>query len=159
MDLQAIREIERLKYRYARALDTKSWIELADTMVPEATAVYGEHLSFESRDAFLNFLENTLGSHVITEHHCGHPEIDVEGDTATGVWFLADTVVVPEDGLVMRGSAYYHDRYVRGTDGLWRISHTGYERNWETVTSVADMPSFRLTSNRWSLLQQPPRAS
>ena len=161
MDLEAMEQIAQVKYRYARTLDTKNWEELTDTLVPEATAVYGEHLSFESRDVFINFLENTLGLHMVTEHHCRHPEIriDESGRTATGTWLLADTVIVPEDGMILRGSAYYHDRYVRCDDGAWRIAHTGYERNWETVVSLADMPSFRLSSNRWAMLQQPPRAS
>ncbi|MBH0118980.1 nuclear transport factor 2 family protein [Rhodococcus sp. NPDC003382] len=160
MDREAVSAIERVKYRYARALDTKEWVEFADTLTPEATAVYGEHLSFESRDAFVGFLANTLGAHVVTEHHCSHPEIDVapDGKTATGVWLLADTVVVPEDGMLLRGSAYYHDRYALCDDGKWRISHTSYERNWETVVSLDDLPSFRLTSNRWDLLEVP-RAS
>lgn len=160
MDLEAVAEIARLKYRYSRSLDTKSWTELADTLMPEATAVYGEHLSFESRDAFLNFLENTLGTRMITEHHCSHPEIEIapDGRTATGVWLLSDTVIVPEDGMLMRGSAYYHDEYILCDDGRWRICHTGYERNWETVVLLSDMPNFRLTTNRWALLAQP-RAS
>ena len=79
-------------------LDTKSWVEFADTLTVDATAIYGEQLSFDSRDSFVSFLENTLGSHIITEHQCGQPEIDVDGDTATGIWCLADTVVIPEDG-------------------------------------------------------------
>lgn len=160
MDLEAVAEIERLKYRYSRFLDTKSWTELADTLMPEATAVYGEHLSFESRDAFLSFLENTLGTRMITEHHCSHPEIEIApgGRSATGIWLLADTVIVPEDGMLLRGSAYYSDEYVLCDDGHWRISHTGYERNWETVVLLSDLPSFHLTTNRWALLAQP-RAS
>ncbi len=28
-------------------------------------------------------------------------------------------------------------------------------RTWESVVALADMPSFRLTSNKWALLQQP----
>lgn len=160
MDLEAVAEIERLKYRYSRFLDTKSWTELADTMMPEATAVYGEHLSFESREAFLSFLENTLGTRMITEHHCSHPEIEIapDGRSATGVWLLADTVIVPEDDMLLRGSAYYKDEYVLCDDGCWRICHTGYERNWETVVLLSELPSFRLTTNRWALLAQP-RAS
>lgn len=144
--------IQRLKYRYLRTLDTKSWDEFADTLVPEATATYSEYLQFESREAFLAFLRNTLGPHVITEHRCDHPEIDVDGDTATGTWYLADTVLIPEHNMLLRGAAYYADRYVRCSDGLWRIAHTGYERTYEVVVSLSDVPSLRLTSSRWGLI-------
>ena len=151
MDLAAVAAISRLKYRYLRALDTKSWDEFADTLIPEATATYSEYLQFESRDALVAFMRNTLGPHVITEHRCDHPEIDIDGEKATGVWYLADTVLIPEHNMLLRGAAYYDDRYVLCDDGEWRIAHTGYRRTYEIVLSLTDIPSFRLTSNRWSL--------
>ncbi|QBJ97597.1 nuclear transport factor 2 family protein [Rhodococcus sp. ABRD24] len=156
MDLEAIAEISRLKYRYVRALDTKSWAEFTETLLPEVTATYAEHLRFDSRDAFVSFLQDTLGPHVITEHHCGHPEIEVNGDTATGIWYLSDTVVIPGDQMLMHGAAFYQDRYARDGAGRWRIAHTAYERTYESVYSLADVPSFRLTSNRWALIGSPP---
>ncbi|MFC4125734.1 nuclear transport factor 2 family protein [Nocardia rhizosphaerae] len=149
-----ITAISRLKFRYLRSLDTKSWDEFADTMVPEATATYSEYLQFESREAFLAFLRNTLGPHVITEHRCDHPEIDVDGDTATGTWYLADTVIIPEHNMCLRGAAFYTDRYVRCEDGHWRIAHTGYERTYEVVLSLSDLPSLRLTASRWGMIAQ-----
>lgn len=147
-----IAAIERLKFRYLRTMDTKDWDEFADTMIPEATATYSEYLQFESREAFLAFLRNTLGPHVITEHRCDHPEIDVDGATATGTWYLADTVLIPAHNMLLRGAAFYTDRYVRCDDGRWRIAHTGYERTYEVVLSLSDLPSLRLTSSRWGLL-------
>ncbi len=146
--------ISRLKYRYLRSLDTKSWDEFADTMIPEATATYSEYLQFESREAFLAFLRNTLGPHVITEHRCDHPEVDVDGDTASGTWYLADTVIIPEHNMCLRGAAFYTDSYVRCDDGHWRISHTGYERTYEVVLSLSDLPSLRLTASRWGMIAQ-----
>lgn len=150
--LDDISAISRLKFRYLRTLDTKSWEEFADTMIPEATATYSEYLQFESRDAFMAFMRNTLGPHVITEHRCDHPEIDVDGDTATGTWYLADTVLIPEHNMLLRGAAFYTDRYVRCEDGYWRIAHTGYERSYEVVLSLSDLPSLRVTSSRWGLI-------
>lgn len=147
-------EIHRLKFRYVRALDSKLWEDFAETMIPEATATYSEYLQFESREAFLTFLRNTLGPHVITEHRCDHPEIDVRGDRAEGVWYLSDTVLIPENNMLLRGAAFYTDEYVRCDDGHWRIAHTGYERTYEVVLSLSDLPSLRLTANRWGLIQQ-----
>lgn len=152
--LDDITAISRLKFRYLRSLDTKSWDEFADTMIPDATATYSEYLQFESRDAFLAFMRNTLGPHVITEHRCDHPEIDVDGDTATGTWYLADTVLIPGHNMLLRGAAFYSDEYVRCDDGRWRISHTGYERTYEVVLSLSDLPSLRLTSSRWGLISR-----
>ncbi len=146
--------IGRLKFRYLRSLDTKQWDEFVDTLIPEATATYSDYLQFESRDAFLTFLRNTLGPHVVTEHHCDHPEIDVDGDTATGTWYLSDTVLIPEHNMLLHGAAFYSDRYVRCDDHRWRIAHTGYERTYEVVLSLSDLPSLRLTSSRLGLIAQ-----
>lgn len=150
MDLESIAAISRLKYTYIRALDTKSWDEFADTLLPDATARYGEHLTFDSRDAMVEFMKKSLGPQTITEHCCGNPEIDVDGDVATGRWYLSDTVLIPDENVLLRGAAFYSDRYLRGSDGRWRIAHTGYERTYEAVISLADLPTFRLTANRWA---------
>ena len=151
MDLETVAAISRLKYKYLRALDTKSWDEFADTLIPTATATYGVDLQFDSRDGLVDFMRNTLGPHVITEHHCDHPEIDIDGTEATGTWYLADTVLIPEHKMVLRGAAFYSDRYVLCDDGQWRIAHTGYARTYEVVVSLTDLPTFKMTFNRWAM--------
>lgn len=159
MDLEALAEITRLKHRYSRALDTKDWALFRETLLPDATATYGEHLRFEDRDALVSFMEITLGPHVLSEHLCTQPEIDVTGDVATGTWLLQDVVIIPEDGMMLRGAAFYHDRYARNEAGEWRIAHTGYERTFELVIALSDLPSLQLTSNRWAMAMNsvPPR--
>ncbi|MDX5318834.1 MAG: nuclear transport factor 2 family protein, partial [Actinomycetes bacterium] len=76
-------------------------------------------------------------------HHCHHPEVAVDGDRATGTWYLEDKVLMPEHRLVLEGAAFYEDRYVRTGDG-WRIEHTGYRRTYEATMSMDDLPSYRL---------------
>jgi hypothetical protein len=155
MDLVALEEIKRLKYRYLRCVDTKNWDELADTFAPDATADYGtpavgHRLSFTSRDAIVGYFRKNLGPGVITVHFASQPEIDIDGDTATGMWCFEDTVIATEYRVVIAGAAFYEDRYTRGADGRWRIQHTGYERTYEATMSLDDLPSFRLTANRWA---------
>ncbi|MCU1452874.1 MAG: hypothetical protein JWN46_1020 [Acidimicrobiales bacterium] len=151
MDLVAIEEIKRLKYRYLRCLDLKRWDELAAVFVADATAQYGDRLTFTGRDEVVDFMRGNLGTDMITVHHCHHPEIDVSADgaTAVGTWHLEDTVIMTTHRLMLTGAAFYEDRYVRTGDG-WRIAHTGYERTFEAMRSLDDTPSFRLTANRWA---------
>jgi hypothetical protein len=40
--LEDLEEIKRLKYRYLRALDTKAWDELAETLAEDATTEYSD---------------------------------------------------------------------------------------------------------------------
>jgi hypothetical protein len=148
-DLIAFEELRRLKYRYLRALDLKLWDEFADTLAPDATAHYGKRLDFTGRDAIVGYMSQTVGPEIITVHQCHHPELEVDGDQATGRWSLDDTVIITDRQALLRGAAFYEDRYVR-RDGGWLIQHTGYERIYEAMLSLKDVPSYRLTANRWA---------
>ncbi len=52
--------------------------------------------------------------------------------------------------VLIKGAAFYEDRYARGEDGRWRISHTGYVRTYEVMMSLDDVPSLKFTANRWA---------
>ena len=41
MDLAALEEIRRVKYRYLRCVDLKLWEEIGQVFTPDATASYG----------------------------------------------------------------------------------------------------------------------
>jgi SnoaL-like domain len=160
MDLVALEEIRRLKYRYLRCVDLKRWEELAGTFTPDATADYGtaalgKPLRLAGRDEIVTFLRRRLGPGIITTHFAGQPEIEVDGGTASGTWCFEDTVIATEHRMVIKGSAFYEDRYSRGEDGRWRIAHTGYERTYEVMLSLDDWPSFRFTANRWAARATP----
>jgi hypothetical protein len=146
-DLVEIEEIKRLKYRYARLLDTKDWDGLGALFVPDATAAYsGGQLSFDGRDAIVGFLREVLGSTgVITTHAMGQPEIDLDGPgSARGTWALHDLVILVEPGLEVRGASFYEDRYVK-VDGEWLFAHTGYRRVYEETVPRA--PDAKLTAS------------
>ena len=94
--------------------------------------------------------EQRLGPDIITSHFTTQPEITVDGDTAHGTWGFEDKVIATEYRMMITGAAFYEDRFARGEDGRWRIAHTGYVRTYEATMSLDDLPSFRLTSNRWA---------
>jgi SnoaL-like domain len=155
MDLVALEEIRQVKHRYLRCVDLKLWDDLADTLAEDATAEYGtpalgEPISLAGRDEIVAFLREKLGPEIITVHFASQPEITVDGDMAGGTWFFEDTVIATEYRVMLTGAAFYEDRYVRGEDGRWRIAHTGYVRTYEAMLSLDDLPSFRITSNRWA---------
>ena len=84
-----------------------------------------------------------VGSNVITEHRVTHPEIAVNGDEATGTWYLQDRVIVAEFDFMLIGAGFYHDRYRRTADG-WRISATGYDRTYDATMSLKNL-DFKIT--------------
>ena len=65
----------------------------------------------------VSFMSENLGPEVVTVHVAGHPEITVDGDTATGSWVFEDTVIVPDFKVIIRGGGYYVDDYRKDADG------------------------------------------
>jgi SnoaL-like domain len=160
VDHDTLEELRQLKYRYLRTLDLKLWDEFADTLAPDIHASYGTKstdapLAFEGRDAVVDYMRTSLPPSIITVHQCHHPELSVDGDTATGTWYLEDKVFVLEHRLLLTGAAFYEDVYTRGDDGQWRISRTGYVRSYEAIQSLDDTPSWKLIDNRWAPEEQP----
>jgi len=140
-----IEDIKRLKYAYLRCLDTKRWDELADTFTEDATSAYDSgKYSFTGRDAIMEFLRGALGSpKIVSMHHAHHPEIElIDSTNARGVWYLEDMVIFTEANLVLRGAAFYDDRYVK-VGGRWLIRHTGYVRTFEEMLGRGDVTHFR----------------
>ena len=150
MDHDTLNDLRELKYRYLRTLDLKQWDDFADTLTADVQATYGARLSFDGRDAVVDYMRSSLPSSIITVHQCHHPELAVDGDTATGTWYLEDKVIITEHRMLLTGAAFYEDTYRREADGAWRISGTGYIRSYEAMQSLDDTPSWRLTANRWA---------
>lgn len=155
-ELLARERIRQVKYRYLRCVDQKLWDEIAGVFTSGATASYGtpalggSQIALEGRDAIVSFLRENMGPTIISVHHASQPEITVDGDTAEGTWHFEDMIIATEYNMVIKGAAFYEDRYAREDDGQWRISHTGYQRTYEAMMSTDDLPSFRLTANRWA---------
>jgi hypothetical protein len=154
--LLALEEIRQVKHRYLRCLDLKLWGEIAGTFTADATASYGtpalggDKVELAGREAIVEFLRGKMGPGIISVHHASQPEITVRGDAAEGTWCFQDTIIATEYRMAIHGAAFYEDRYARGADGQWRIAHTGYQRTYEAMLSLADLKSFRLTANRWA---------
>ncbi|WP_299562730.1 nuclear transport factor 2 family protein [uncultured Mycolicibacterium sp.] len=145
-----IEEIKQVKYRYLRALDTKDWAAFAATMTEDVVGDYGESIGeehrFTDRDSLVEFMRNSLGPQIITEHRVDHPEITVDGDEATGVWYLQDRVIAPDFNFMLIGAAFYRDRYRRTPDG-WKICATGYDRTYDATMSLENL-GFQLKPGR-----------
>lgn len=137
-------EIRRLKYRYLRTLDTRDWEGFAACFTSDATADYGG-LAFAGPGQLVDYLQERMGPGMITMHQAHHPEIEVDGDSATGRWYLQDKVIVPRAGFMLEGAAFYEDHY-RLTSAGWRIRRTGYRRTYEMTYDLTDLPGIKITA-------------
>ena len=149
-ELADIEAIKQLKFRYLRALDTKHWDDYADTLAEDIKADYGpslgNELHFTNRTDLVEYMRTSLPANVITEHRVTHPEILVDGDNATGSWYLQDRVIVAEFNFMLIGAAFYRDEYQRTNDG-WKISVTGYDRTYDATMSLKGL-DFKVEPGR-----------
>ncbi len=133
--LSDLYEIQKLKARYFRLMDTKQWDEFRDLFtddmkiyIERSSTPRSEVATFESPDALVAYLR-AADPDKVTVHHGHMPEIEFTGgDTATGIWAMFDWVDDPGRGGAWQGFGHYHERYVRCPDGRWRISEARLTR-------------------------------
>jgi len=126
--LMDIEEIKKLKAKYWRCVDKKSWDELAEVFAEDATADYDPKTHLEGREAILKFLKDSLGAKTAITAHGGHnPEIEITGETtARGIWALQDYLIM-QPNTRLTGYGYYEDEYVK-VDGRWKKKSTRITR-------------------------------
>ena len=145
--LEDVYAIQKVKYAYGRFLDTKDFAAMCALMTDDVTVAYGGGaITLTGRQAVEDYLSQAMGSHaMLSSHFFSHPEIEIEGDRATGRWALQDVVVLEEFAMAIRGASLYEDEYVR-QDGRWLIKHTGYKRLYE---EIAPRPEGTRTTASW----------
>lgn len=123
-DIEAIR---RLKARYFRLMDSKQWDDWRDVFTEDvevwAPADTGNDEPTKGRDTFISATRAFI-EYVVTMHHGHMSEIDVDGDSATGLWSMEDHLWWPPDAGMghLWGTGWYEETYRRGDDGRWRIA-------------------------------------
>jgi hypothetical protein len=147
----SIEQIRQVKHRYLRCVDLKMWDEIGDTLTESAildfgTTDFGGLLEITGRSEIVAFNRSKFGPGTLTAHTAAQSEITVDGDTADGVWSLRDTLVATRHRMVITSAAFHYDRYERGADGRWRIARSSYVRNYGTMISLDDVPSFKIVA-------------
>lgn len=139
LDLQAIERIKQLKGAYYIAIDCCDLATLRDKIfTPDATLkLYSPAYTYEvagwpELEAFFrdNFTARRFGMH---QGH--HGTIDVDGDHASGTWYLHDIYINQDSGKLIQGSALYRDEYVK-VNGVWKVKATGYTRMLDTIQPI-----------------------
>ena len=146
LDLESIELIKQLKARYFRFLDTRNIEGLQTVFTSDATASFvgGDYdFQLDGWEQLEAFYKKSFTGQNFGMHNGHHPEICVDGDTATGIWYLQDIFVSLEHDITITGSALYEDEY-RREGGEWRIARTGYQRLWEEHHKRGDNVRLRV---------------
>jgi len=156
----AIQDIHRLKARYFRLMDTKSWEEWGQVFADRCEMWVEDQpdVTHHSRADILAAVPAVLEG-ITTVHHGHMGEITLDlpapGTThitsASGIWAMQDFLEFPPSSPVpadnafasgsssgptfMRGYGHYHERYQRDGSGAWRITSLRLHRirvDWST---------------------------
>lgn len=118
--------IKELKYRYARAVDDQAWDEWVECFTEDVVCNYEGWGEFEGRERVSEFAADVLDPFFeYTAHLMQQPVITVDGETASGTWYVEIVFATPEgEGGWRQGR--YTDSY-RLVDDEWKISEISHE--------------------------------
>lgn len=123
-ELEDVRSIETLKWRYLRACDRKQPDEVRNCFTEDAVIDFEGFPLITDRESFLKiYIEFGCLPNIVDMHHGHHPIIELSGDRARG-WF--DLYFFQIDTLsqkLTQLAVAYDDDFVR-RDGQWLISRT-----------------------------------
>jgi len=144
-ELLDLQQIQQLKFRYMRAIDTHDWNLIESCFAEDASVWYsGGAIRRTGRAEIAAFFRDNVGDRAYSTHIALHPEISFTSATkASGIWRFQDIVfTIREDapsspdayglrkGQRAEGAGIYHDEYVK-VDGRWLIQSTGFVRIYE----------------------------
>ena len=119
--LADIEDIKQLKARYASACDDDYNPDKLAPLFTEDAIWDGNILGYaEGREGIREFFAAASSLVPFAVHQVSNPLIEIDGNTATGQWFLWQPMIFGEQALWL--SAVYEDRYVR-LDGQWLYQH------------------------------------
>src|SRR3984957_16860091 len=138
VELQAIYD---LKGRRDHAVDQKDWNTYAKLHTDDYVAMSISAKPIVGGQAAADALAVQLAN-VTTVHHCHTPVIEFQDHhNATGVWAMEDNLFWTRNGEKqwLRGFGFYHESYVKGTDGQWRFSFRKLERTHAETSPGASL--------------------
>ncbi|HET6506983.1 MAG TPA: SDR family oxidoreductase [Baekduia sp.] len=159
--METLREIEalrRLKASYFRLVDTKRWEAWGELFTEDAVLDHRANRPEPLVGRAEIVAQVSAGLEGVTTVHHGHmPEIDVLDAThAEGIWAMEDLLVYdaghPSGLARCHGYGHYHERYVKGADGRWRIAHLvltrlHLERDFSTNRSAEKVTSRSMSTD------------
>jgi ketosteroid isomerase-like protein len=121
--LEDVEEIKRLKHRYCGYCDANYDADaLANLFMEDAIWDGGERGRYDGREAIRTFFQNAPQRLSFAIHMVLNPIIEVNGDTATGTWYLFQPCTYADGNRAVWGSARYDEQYVR-INGEWKFKH------------------------------------
>ena len=121
--LADIEEIKQLKARYAAACDDDyAPDDIAELFTDDAVWDGGIMGFAKTRNGIREFFANASAIVGFAVHGLSNPLIEVDGDRASGRWYLHQPMTMKGTESCFWFCAQYQDEYVRTADG-WKFQH------------------------------------
>ena len=136
--LEDIEALKQLKARYARYCDDSYDADRLGPLFTKDAIWDGGMLGrFEGRDAIRRFFAGASKTMPFAIHHVTNPELEIDGDRATGHWLLWQPCIHARGNQALWIAARYDDEY-RRERGEWHFSSvkidvkmfSPYEAGW-----------------------------
>lgn len=129
---QAVRdrlEIHELRGAYARAIDYENFGKATEIFTDDAVVNYRGGACHGGEEVEAYWRENV--DYEFSMHTVQMPELSIDGDEATGRWYMIVFYVTPDgdEGYVL---GWYEDRYTR-VDGEWLIDEMEMDVTYDTT--------------------------
>jgi ketosteroid isomerase-like protein len=136
MDVQTlldIEEIKQLRYSFAWSLETADPDQLADLFLPEGVVDVGPWGRMDGQDAIRKSYGRAYKNmpKFTAVHAVTNPRIRVNGDDATGTWYLLDCSLREPNVNPLQIVGIYDEIY-RRTEAGWRIKHLTLRFLWSS---------------------------
>ena len=130
--LEAQAAIRDLRYEYCYSVDDRDWNGLVDLFTTDASLEYSGIGSFEGHDGVREFANEYVSETLeATTHAVTNGQIEVDGDTATGRWYVVAFTTQTDGNCGIRW-AEYREQYQRTKDG-WRIASLQLQFHYSAV--------------------------
>ena len=136
--LEDVEEIKRLKARYCAYCDDNYDADgIAGLFTEDAVWDGGMRGRADGREEIRNFFIRARQRLPFAIHMVMNPIIEVDGDTAKGIWYLFQACTYAEGDQAVWGSARYDEEYLR-VNGAWMFKHlkltsffwTPFDQGW-----------------------------
>lgn len=129
-------EIGQVKSSYSWYYDTCDLEGLLSIFTDDAVCDFGPYGLWEGEDAIRQGYSKNIwpkDDRFATVHNTTNPIIEVNGDTATGKWFVLDNILGPANKHPLVMIATYTDEF-RRVNGEWKISRVRMDFHWSSET-------------------------
>ena len=121
--LEDIEAIKQLKARYCEICDDMHNPDrIASLFAPDGIWESPDFGKAAGHAAIEDLFRNFRAMFSFSQHNIMNPIIDVNGDRATGIWYLMGPWTHTDGGKEIWMTARYDDDYVK-LDGTWKYQH------------------------------------